>query len=184
MPLQGRIPAQFDDDAWAQDLTRTTSNGRQAATVARAAYEQAGVAINDLRPCQPQGNDGTQLSNCLKVYLPAPNGRFGIVWRAKRFPTGLRLIFLAFGVRHHPRQSHAPTGLPTCPSAPTRHQRLRPGDRHPNGAHQPTSTSRLRGRNNPSHEGHLLPRCAKSHPFVRKAALRASCANGNPPRGL
>jgi len=109
MPLQRRIPAQFDDDAWAQDLTRTTSNGRQAATVARAAYEQAGVAINDLRPCQPQGNDGTQLSNCLKVYLPAPNGRFGIVWRAKRFPTGVRLIFLAFGVRHHPRQSYAPT---------------------------------------------------------------------------
>jgi len=135
MPLQRRIPAQFDDDAWAQDLTRTTSNGRQAATVARAAYEQAGVAINDLRPCQPQGDDGTQLPNCLKVYLPAPNGRFGIVWGARRFPTGLRLIFLAFGVRHQPTPITRTHRLPTCPPAPTRHQRLRPGDHHPSGGH-------------------------------------------------
>jgi hypothetical protein len=38
-----------------------------------------------------------------------PNGRFGMVVRFVRDDKGLALRYLAFGVRHHPRNSNAPT---------------------------------------------------------------------------
>jgi hypothetical protein len=41
--------------------------------------------------------------------LPAPNGKFGMVIRFIRDNEGLALRYLAFGVRHHPRDSHAQT---------------------------------------------------------------------------
>jgi hypothetical protein len=108
-PTERRVPAQFDPAAWEQDLTRATVAGRDAATTARARYEQAGIPVRELRPCEAEGSDGTQLPACLKVYLPPPAGRFGMVFRIKNFDGGSRLIYLAFGVRHHPAGSHAPT---------------------------------------------------------------------------
>ena len=49
------------------------------------------------------------LAACFKVYLPPPNGKFGMVLRFVRDSDGLALRCLAFGVRHHPRGSNAPT---------------------------------------------------------------------------
>lgn len=44
-----RARAQFDTDAWEEDLARTTHAGRQAAEAARKAHEQRGVPIAQLR---------------------------------------------------------------------------------------------------------------------------------------
>ena len=76
---------------------------------ARSQFEREGVEIKALRRCDPEGRDGTRLPACFKVYLPAPDGKFGMVFRFVRNADGLALRYLAFGVRHHPRGSKAPT---------------------------------------------------------------------------
>ena len=58
--------------------------------------------------CQAEGTDGTRLAQCVKTYVPWPDGRFGAVMVAVSHsdrPIGLRVI--AFGVRHQPPDAHA-----------------------------------------------------------------------------
>lgn len=79
------------------------------------------IALKALRRCDPEGRDGTKLPAGFKVYLPAPNGKFGMVFRFVRDSEGLALRYLAFGVRHHPRNSNAQTVYEIA------HQRLQTG---------------------------------------------------------
>lgn len=111
MAATRRIPARFDRSAWAEDLARSTDNGRAVATTARRDYQRhGGVPLGQLRPCDAEGRDGTRLGGCVKVYLPEPVGSFGMVFRGAGTPTGgLMLEFLAFGVRHHPIGSNSRT---------------------------------------------------------------------------
>jgi hypothetical protein len=105
-----RARAHFDPDAWEEDLARTTSAGRQAAETARRAYQRAGIPIEQLRRVAAHGDDHTRLPDCAKIYLPSPNGRFGMIFMLKFEPDGRPVLaFLAFGVRHHPRDSRRPT---------------------------------------------------------------------------
>jgi hypothetical protein len=68
---------------------------------ARAEYESAGVPISELRACDPEGPGGTQLSRCMKVYVPAPAGLHRMVFQIGRRSDGkLGLAYLAFGLRH------------------------------------------------------------------------------------
>jgi hypothetical protein len=63
-----------------------------------------------LRRVAEHGHDRTILPNCMKVYLPAPDGRFGMVFMLQFQPDGRPvLMFLAFGVRHHPQSSRRST---------------------------------------------------------------------------
>ena len=102
--------AHFDTDAWEEDLARTTPNGRAVAEAARHAYERSGIPIEQLRRVAEHGHDHTILPDCAKVYLPPPNGRFGMIFMLKFEPNGRPvLVFLAFGVRHHPRGSQRAT---------------------------------------------------------------------------
>lgn len=104
-----RFAARFDPDAFRDDMARTTPAGRDAAEAAKRDYEASGVPFSDLRPCDPEHRDGTQLPQCLKVYLPPPVGRFGMVFRFAIVNDSPLLEYLAFGVRHHPADSNAPT---------------------------------------------------------------------------
>jgi len=76
----GYAPVVFDDHFWSQSLRR----------------------------CE-EGRDGTRLPICVKVYLPPPAGPFGMVFRIARDNVGTKLTLLAFGVRHPPRHSNAPS---------------------------------------------------------------------------
>jgi hypothetical protein len=105
----GRATALFDDGAFAEDLNRASDTGRQVAFATRNGYEQNGVPVDHLLACDEEGTDGTQLAHCVKVYLPHPNGKFGMVFRIERREGGSLLAYAAFGVRHHPRNSHALT---------------------------------------------------------------------------
>jgi hypothetical protein len=87
-------------------MKRASAAGRAAAQAARDRYAREGVSLDELRPCQAEARDGTRLLDCVKTYLPAPSGRFGMVFSVDEGPT---LVYLAFGVRHHPRDSHALT---------------------------------------------------------------------------
>jgi hypothetical protein len=99
----------FDEGAFAEDTMRSGRAGAQALREARSQFEQDGVEIKVLRRCDPEGRDGTKLPACFKVYLPPPNGKFGMIFRFVRGADGLALRYLAFGVRHHPRGSKAST---------------------------------------------------------------------------
>jgi hypothetical protein len=105
----GRATALFDDAAFAEDLNRASDTGRQVALATRSEYEQNGVPVDHLLACDDEGADGTQLAHCVKVYLPHPDGKFGMVFRIERHEGKLLLVYAAFGVRHHPRDSRAPT---------------------------------------------------------------------------
>jgi hypothetical protein len=104
-----RIPARFDPDPWDEDLARSTPAGQTAGLVARRDYELRGVPVSHLKACEAEGSDGTRLPDCLKAYIPQPDGKFGMVFTIDRATDKPALLFLAFGIRHHPRESRALT---------------------------------------------------------------------------
>ena len=110
MPIRrGFARVLFSEGAFAEDTMRTGRAGAGALRRVRGQFEREGVKIKSLRRCDPEGPDGTKLDACFKIYLPEPNGKFGMVFRFVRDADGLALRYLAFGVRHHPRDSNAPT---------------------------------------------------------------------------
>ncbi|HYQ78504.1 MAG TPA: hypothetical protein VEP91_05260 [Solirubrobacterales bacterium] len=104
-----RFPARFDAGAFREYVAGSSPVGQGAAEIARRDYEANGVPVSDLRPCDPEGRDGTVLPQCLKLYIPPPVGRFGMVFRFVVANDAPRLDYLAFGVRHHPAGANAPT---------------------------------------------------------------------------
>lgn len=68
-------------------------------------FEERGIPASDLRACEDPGPDGTRLPGCVKTYLPAPVGSWGMVFELRLIDDKRPfLAFLAFGVRH-PTQS-------------------------------------------------------------------------------
>ena len=108
-PQKGYGRVVFDEGAYAVDTVRSGRTGADVLRQTRVRFEREGVVLADLRDCESEGRDGTRLPGCLKVYLPAPDGRFGMVLILARDEHGLALHYLAFGVRHHPRESNAPS---------------------------------------------------------------------------
>lgn len=104
-----RAPALFDDAAFAEDLRRTSDAGREVALAARREFEGEGVPVGSLLACDEEGSDGTELRHCVKLRLPPPNGRFGMVFRIEQRQGRSLLVFAAFGVRHHPFEANALT---------------------------------------------------------------------------
>jgi hypothetical protein len=102
----GHAVVVFDDQRFGEDLQRP---GSEIALAARRAYEQEGVPISALRACDEEGRDSTKLPGCLKVYVPQPSGKYGIVFTIERQAGKVVLAYLAFGIRHQPRGSNAPT---------------------------------------------------------------------------
>jgi hypothetical protein len=104
---QGRAPALFDDAAFAEDLRRASDAGREVAVAARKDFEAAGVLVERLLACDEEGAEGTALRHCVKLRLPPPDGKFGMVFRIEMRDDKSVLAFAAFGVRHHPADSNA-----------------------------------------------------------------------------
>jgi len=105
----GRAPALFDDAAFAEDLQRASNAGTEVALAARKEFEGEGVPVGSLLACDEEGSDGTELRHCVKLRLPPPDGKFGMVFRIEQRQERSVLVFAAFGVRHHPLEANAPT---------------------------------------------------------------------------
>lgn len=105
------FPVGFDEDALAEDLAELSGGAAEAlAAFRKELRHQGGLSKSRLRACQAEGRDGTRLSSCVKTYVPWPDGRFGVVFVAVTHPDRpLALRTIAFGVRHHPRESNAKT---------------------------------------------------------------------------
>ncbi|MGB7684954.1 MAG: hypothetical protein WBL45_04140 [Solirubrobacterales bacterium] len=105
----GCAPALFDAASFAEDLNRASDTGRDVALAARSDFEQNGVPVAPLLACEEEGPEGTSLAHCVKIRLPHPDGKFGMVFRIELHEGQSRLAFAAFGIRHHPPDSNAPT---------------------------------------------------------------------------
>jgi hypothetical protein len=75
-----RFPARFDPEAWDEDSARASRHAQAIASAARSRYEQTGVPVEELHQVQEEGPEGTILPQCVKVYLPPREGRFGMVF--------------------------------------------------------------------------------------------------------
>jgi hypothetical protein len=107
---RGHARVLFNEGAFAEDTMRSGPGRGGGAAGGSQSVERDGVEIKALRRGDPEGPDGTRLPSCFKVYLPVPSGKFGmVVLRFVRDGDGLALRYLAFGVRHHPRDSNAQT---------------------------------------------------------------------------
>jgi len=109
-----RLRAVFPVGVWAGDVESryaASSRARSVAEEARRNFERDGVPGRELQACEAEGPEGTQLADCLKVYLPLgpsdPRQRpFGMVFIdvGRNEPA---LVLLAYGVRHPPEEAHA-----------------------------------------------------------------------------
>lgn len=77
-------------------------------------FEAEGVPMRALMACEEEGRDGTSLGELVKVYLPVIEGPaaerpFGMVFDPIDTERGSVLNYVAFGVRHQPKGSRAPT---------------------------------------------------------------------------
>jgi hypothetical protein len=93
------VPVVFDEQIFREDLEYTDFTGRAVARLTRDRYESGGIPAWELRLTEEKGPDGAVLPRCLKVYLPPPDGPFGMVFRLMIDDTGAHLQYLAFGQR-------------------------------------------------------------------------------------
>jgi hypothetical protein len=102
-----RFEVRFDDVSFEEDLGRTTKRGREVAVDARERFEREGADPSELLRCQAEHREGTELPNCVKTYLPPPDGRWGMVFELVRDRSSGKLVlaYLAFGERHPGQQS-------------------------------------------------------------------------------
>lgn len=99
----------FDDPGLAEDLAHTSAAGRLVALDARRQIALHGISVALLRPCLDEGRDGTRLPRCVKTYLPAPAGDWGMVFEGRLDERGQPFLqCLAFG-RRHPRRAGEPS---------------------------------------------------------------------------
>jgi hypothetical protein len=105
----GRARVIFDELTFESDVRRASATGRAVARATRRAYAREGCPVKNLHACEAEAADGSRLPRCVKSYLPPPAGRFGMVFEIDRQQGRLVLAYLAFGVRHHPRDSNALT---------------------------------------------------------------------------
>ncbi len=100
-----RLPVLFEEAVWAHAIDGLSNKSKEIATSARAQLEAEGVGLTDVLVCDAEGSDGTELADCVKLYLPwrdaPPSERpFAFVLRLRRDKTALVWNFVAFGPRH------------------------------------------------------------------------------------
>ena len=91
----------FDERIFQEDLAYTSVTGIAIARLTRHRYESKGIPVGELRLTEQKGPHAAVLPRCLKVYLPPPDGSFGMVFRLMiDGDTGsAHLRYLAFGQR-------------------------------------------------------------------------------------
>lgn len=104
MAVEGlRFGLRIDEKALAEDLGRASEAARATIEPTVRRLEAVGVAVDSLRPCEAEAQDGTQLSGCVKHYIPQPDGRWGAVFSIDREASKPALVLLAVGERHPER---------------------------------------------------------------------------------
>ncbi len=110
-PAARFFPIVFDESILNSDLQRLPAAAETALHRLHAQTQRdGGIPRGHLKRCHGEARDGTDLEGCVKTYVEWPNGPWGIVFRAGDDPRRpFALYTLAYGRRHHPRDSHTPT---------------------------------------------------------------------------
>ena len=116
-PIDVRV--EIDDEVWAEEVgrLRERSPARAQAEQARREIEAHPTTV-PWQPCEKDGPRGTQLADCVKLYVPigqegASAAPYGFVFALRKVEGALVLRMLAFGERHpvnprtHPVYSRA-----------------------------------------------------------------------------
>ena len=105
-PDQRRVAVHFSAREWQLDHAPTTPS--EAKSLAPPAGASRATAFRSAS-C-PRARRSIRAARASRTaYLPAPAGRFGMVFEFVIRSRRPELVYLAFGVRHQPRGSHAPT---------------------------------------------------------------------------
>jgi hypothetical protein len=96
-----RWRVEFDEAHFAEDLAHSSAAARTAGGSERDEITKHGLAHERLKRCEREGRDGTHLAGCGKIYIPEPDGPWGMVFDGRIDDEGRPyLACLAFGVRH------------------------------------------------------------------------------------
>jgi hypothetical protein len=91
----------FDDAALAEDLAHTSAPGRVVALDARRQFGAPRDRGRSAAACSDEGRDRSRLPRCMKTYVPAPIGDWGMVFEVRADKDGRPFMHcLAFGRRH------------------------------------------------------------------------------------
>jgi hypothetical protein len=97
----------FRSPAWEEEVERLDSRSAGRVQAERARREiEGGKTPLAWKRCKPEGEDGTELSGCSKLYVPldaqgASAAPYGLIFRlAKTGDNELVWSFMAFGERH------------------------------------------------------------------------------------
>jgi hypothetical protein len=74
----------FDDATFAEDLEHTSSaTGQELAHRERDKLTAEGLPPDQLKRCDTEARDGTSLPGCVKIYIPRPDGTWGMVFQLR-----------------------------------------------------------------------------------------------------
>ncbi|HWL48533.1 MAG TPA: hypothetical protein VNT92_01520 [Acidimicrobiia bacterium] len=101
------VPIRFDREEWLEEVERLDERSLARNQAERARREiEAGTATLNWQRCEAEGESGTSLPGCNKLYVPLGNqgaseAPFGFVFQLAQDPDGsLVWNFIAFGERH------------------------------------------------------------------------------------
>lgn len=101
------VPVRFDREEWREEVKRLDERSPARVQAERARREiEAGTASLNWQRCEAEGESGTSLPGCNKLYVPlgkqgASEAPFGFVFQLAQDPEGsLVWNFIAFGERH------------------------------------------------------------------------------------
>ena len=98
-----RFGLRVDEETLAEDLAHASKAAKAAIEPAIRELEDGGIAADSLRACDPEARDGTQLGDCVKLYIPQPAGQWGAVFTIDPESSKPALVLLAVGERHPER---------------------------------------------------------------------------------
>jgi len=91
------------DEVLAEDLVRCTPAARSAIEPMVATLRDEGAPREWLLRCEEEGQDGTCLKGCVKLYIPQPTGQWGAVLAGDEEAMKPALALVAVGERHPER---------------------------------------------------------------------------------
>jgi len=91
------------DEVLKEDLARCSPAARAAIEHMVATLRDEGAPREWLRRCEEEGQDGTRLKGCVKLYIPQPAGQWGAVLSGDQEAKKPALVLLAVGLRHPER---------------------------------------------------------------------------------
>lgn len=98
-----RFEVRVVEEVLTEDLARCTSAARVAIESMLTTLREEGAPREWLLRCEEEGQDGTRLKGCVKLYIPQPAGQWGAVLAGDEEASKPALVLIAVAERHPAR---------------------------------------------------------------------------------